>query len=151
MVLPLLLGVVILVAFAASFVTVGRQEHDPTAASLEPDIAGKPTAQVLTSAGRGFMTPGVEGSLLFVRLVAPDGEVVMDTQFAWPADSRTVPAGSYRVAAYFRVCTGNCGNLSEGELPLCDVEVDLAPGGSLELLIRSTPGNFGLGCGMRAS
>ena len=36
-------------------------------------------------------------------------------------------------------------------LPLCDVEVDLAPGGSLELLVRSTPGNFGLGCGMRVS
>ena len=85
-----------------------------------------------TYAKPGSMTPGLEGSVLFVRLTDPGGVVVLDAEFEWPEASRSVPAGTYDASAYFRVCGGNCGNLDPGEMTICTSDdITLAAGDTL--------------------
>lgn len=109
------------VAFVLLFLgpTPGPFDRDPDAPHLEPPITLN-GATIETSAAPGSITPGVEGSLLFVRLRAPDGTIIMDTEFDWPHDERKVPPGTYGFKAYFRGCDGNCGNLSRYESRLCN-------------------------------
>ena len=99
---------------------------DPDAANIVPRT-GFDAATVVTTAPPNSIPPGVEGSVLFIRLVDRDGDVVLDRPFAWPSDKQSVPSGDYTLVAYWRVCDGNCGNLS-GESPICEGEVTLAAG-----------------------
>lgn len=99
---------------------------DSDAANVVPRT-GADAASVVTSAPADSRTPGVEGSILFIRLVAPDGTVVLDRPFDWPTDEQRVPPGNYGLSGYWRTCSGNCGSL-DPEAPFCDANVTLAPG-----------------------
>ena len=87
-------------------------------------------------------TPGVEGAVLFVRLVDDGGTMMLDRPFDWPADEQRVPAGSYDLTAYWRTCSGNCGQLDD-EDRFCERDVTVAAGGRIRVSI--TPGNLAPG------
>lgn len=98
---------------------------DPDAANIVPNTApGAP--RIITRAPPNSLTPGVEGSILFVRLIGPDGAIVLDRAFDWPSDEQAVPPGEYRLVAYWRVCNGTCANLSGESEPVCEEAVSLA-------------------------
>lgn len=101
--------------------SVNRLRLDPDAAHIVPP-AGSSPATVVTTAPADSRTPGMEGSILFIRLTAPDGKIVLDRPFAWPTDKQPVPRGEYTLLAYFRGCDGNCGVLS-AESPICDGQI----------------------------
>ena len=86
--------------------------------------------------------PGVEGAVLFVRMVDDDGMTVLDRQFDWPADEQRISPGSYDLTAYWRTCSGNCGQL-DGEDRFCEHDVTVAAGGRIRVSI--TPGNLAPG------
>jgi hypothetical protein len=112
-----------LVATSCGFGAYGPWELDPDAANIVP-ITGPDAASVVTAAPPDSMTPGVEGSVLFIRLIDPAGTTVLDRPFEWPSDEQSVPPGDYTLTAYWRGCNGNCGNLSS-ESPICQGEVSL--------------------------
>ncbi len=106
---------------------------DPTAPHIEPWV-GHDGALLRTSAPDGSLTPGIEGSVLFVRLLDSDGETVMDTYFQWPTDEKDIPAGSYSLVGYWSGCSGNCGNLG-GEAPFCYEQIDVSPGDRVNVAV----------------
>jgi hypothetical protein len=68
-------------------------------------------AAVETVAGNNESPPGVEGSILYVRLIEPGGSTVLDRSFDWVSDRQPIPPGEYNVVVSYRVCDGNCSNL----------------------------------------
>ena len=101
---------------------------DPDAARIVP-AAGPDPATVATTADADSAMLGTEGSVLFIRLRSPDGEIVLDRAFAWPSDEQLVPPGEYTITAYSRGCDGNCGKLSDESPPVCEANVDLVADG----------------------
>ena len=99
---------------------------DPDAANVVPRT-GNDAASVVTSAAADSRPPGVEGSVLFIRLTAPDGTIVLDRPFDWPSDAQNVPPGDYALTAYWRACGGNCSNL-DPESEFCAHNVSLGAG-----------------------
>lgn len=95
--------------------------------------AGVGGPEIRTTTPDGAMFPGVEGSVLFVRLVKPDGETILDRPFAWPSDRQRVPAGTYMMSAYFRTCVGNCGNLDVEGGAFCEEDLVLGPSVTVEI------------------
>jgi len=114
--------------------SVGIGTIDPSAPRVVPAV-GPDAALVQTTGAADAMTPGVEGSVLFVRLVAPGGGVVLDRPSAWPSDRERVPPGEYAMTVYFRGCNGNCGML-EGEDRFCIHDITLAPNDRLEVHVE---------------
>lgn len=114
---------------------------DPSAANVVP--AGGPNpATLVTTAPPDTMSPGVEGSVLFIRLVDGANRTILDRPFDWPGDRQAFPPGSYTLIAYWRGCDGNCGNLS-GESPFCRRPLEAAPGARITVTIL--PGNLAPG------
>ena len=111
---------------------------DPSAPRVVPDV-GDDAAVVATFAAEDSLTPGVEGSVLFVRLTDPGGMLVLDRPFEWPRDEQLVPPGDYTMLVYFRGCNGNCSMLS-GEFPVCEHEITLNAGDRLGIGVE--PSNF---------
>ena len=96
---------------------------DPDAANVVPRT-GDDAASVVTSAAADSRPPGVAGSILFIRLTARDGKIVLDRPFDWPSDAQDVPPGDYALTAYWRACGGNCSNL-DPESEFCAHSVSL--------------------------
>ena len=97
---------------------------DPSAAHIVPRT-GNDAAVLETTAAADAMLPGVEGSVLFVRLVDAEGTTILDRAFAWPSDRQHIPPGAYGLTVYWRGCVGNCGNL-DPESPFCTDEIAVA-------------------------
>jgi len=94
---------------------------DPSAANVAPKV-GPDHAMLETSVAPDTLPPGIEGAVLFVRLVDAAGTTVLDRPFAWPADARAVRPGNYALTAYFRGCDGSCTQLS-GESDFCQADL----------------------------
>jgi hypothetical protein len=120
-------------------------EIDPTAPRVVPQV-GDDAAVIETSAPEDFLTPGVEGSVLFVRLTDPAGALVLDRPFDWPRDQQRVPPGDYTMLLYFRGCEGNCSRLSREDDPFCEHEISLAADDRLRIAIESRDLGPGLTC-----
>jgi len=65
---------------------------------------------------------GIEGYVVFGKLVAQDGSVVMDMRIPNEGLGVSVPSGTYAFSAYYRNCDANCGYLDPPE-PLCSMDV----------------------------
>lgn len=104
---------------------------DPDAANIVP-IVGLDAARITVSSPPDTHPPGVEGSVLFVRLTDIHGGRILDRPFSWSSDEQPVPPGDYHVTVYMRVCDANCGNLDpEGEI--CRIDAKLQPRGTLAI------------------
>ena len=106
---------------------------DLTAANVVPWVLFD-SAVIETTASDDAMTPGVEGSVLFVRMVDDGGATVLDRPFDWPADEQRILAGRYDLTVYWRGCSGNCGQL-DGEDRFCEHDVTVAAGGRIRVAI----------------
>lgn len=109
---------------------------DSTAANVVPWVLFD-GAVIETTGSRDAMTPGVEGSVLFVRLVDDGGTMVLDRPFDWPADEQRISPGRYDLTAYWRTCVGNCSNL-DGEDRFCEHDVTVAAGGRIRVGITTS-------------
>lgn len=69
---------------------------------------------------------GIEGYVVFGRLKAQDGTIVMDMRIPNEGIDVTVPGGTYAFTAYYRNCDGNCGFLDPPE-NLCATDVTTVP------------------------
>jgi len=107
---------------------------DASAAHVEPWV-GHHGAVLETTVPEGSRPMGVEGSVLFFRLLNEHGRTVMDTFFQWPRDAKEIPAGHFSLVGYWRGCNGNCGNLSAPSAPFCRGELDVAPGDVISVLV----------------
>jgi len=138
-------AVLVAIGLGAAFGSVvrfrGGQPLDSTAANVVPWVLFD-GAVIETSGSGDAMTPGVEGSVLFVRMVDDGGTTVLDRPFDWPADEQPISAGRYDLTVYWRGCNGNCGQL-EGEDRFCDHDVTVATGGRIRVAI--TPSNLAPG------
>ena len=106
---------------------------DSTAANVVPWVLFD--GAVIETTGSGdAMTPGVEGSVLFVRMVDDDGTTVLDRPFEWPADEQRISPGRYDLTVYWRACSGNCGQL-DGEDRFCEHDETVAAGGRIRVAI----------------
>lgn len=114
---------------------------DPTAAHLEPR-AGRDAARLETIGSSENLTPGIEGAVLFVRLMDDTKTTIMDTYFRWPTDGKAIPAGRYQLSAYWRPCDGNCG-LLDAPIPFCHDRFEVEPSGRVE--VRLVAGQFANG------
>lgn len=114
---------------------------DPGAAHLEPN-AGHDAARLRTIGSAEYLTPGLEGAVLFIRLVDAAGDTIMDTYFRWPTDGKSIPPGRYLLSTYWRTCEGNCGAL-DPPMPFCSGRFEVAPRGRVE--VRLTPGQLASG------
>jgi hypothetical protein len=134
---PFLLIVLGLAATACGRTYFG-EPLDPTAADVVP-AAGVDAAVLETGAPADSMTPGIEGAVLFVRLVDQQQRLILDRPFQWPSDRQPIPPGAYHLTAYWRGCDGNCGNLSAEAPPFCVADVVAAPRGrvAVEITPRS--------------
>ena len=95
---------------------------------------------------------GIEGSLLFFKATAGDGEVVYDARIDGVGDFILLPAGEYTFEPYYRSCSGSCQRPS-GPQPFCKVEATLRPDRGYWLTVsvenercrlRAIPGGGGL-------
>lgn len=114
----------------------GRFALDSTAANVVPWVLFD-GAVIETTASDDAMTPGVEGSVLFVRMVHDGGTTVLDRPFDWPADEQRISPGRYDLTAYWRTCVGNCSNL-DGEDRFCEHDVTVAAGGRIRVGISTS-------------
>jgi hypothetical protein len=80
--------------------------------------------------------PGVEGAVLFVRMVDDDSMTVLDRPFDWPSDAQRISPGRYDLTVYWRTCSGNCGQL-DGEDRFCERDIAVAAGGRIRVSITS--------------
>lgn len=111
---------------------------DPTAANTVPFVLFD-TATIETEGSEDAILPGVEGSVLFARLVDENGATVLDRPFEWPSDRQPIPPGSYALTVYWRTCVGNCGRL-DGESAFCEQDVIVPAGGRIHVFV--TPRNL---------
>ena len=110
---------------------------DPSAANVMPK-SGADHAMLETSVPPDMMPPGIEGAVLFVRLVDSQQRTILDRPFQWPTDSQAIPPGPYALTAYWRVCDGSCSYL-DAEGDFCQVDVVAAPGGLVKVdIVRTT-------------
>ena len=98
---------------------------DATAANIVPFVIFD-AAVIETSGAEDAMWPGLEGAVLFVRLVDERGVTVVDRPIDWPSDRQPVPPGDYALTAYFRTCSGNC-SILDGEDRFCEHDLVLSP------------------------
>ena len=112
---------------------------DPDAARIVP-ATGPDAATVATTAEPDSRMPGLEGSVLFIRLTSPDGGIVLDRPFEWPSDEQFVPPGDYTITAYMRGCNGNCEKLSGESPPICEGNVHL--GAEDRVVVHVIPRDF---------
>ncbi len=106
---------------------------DPSAANVVPN-SGADHATLETSVPPNTLAPGLEGAVLFVRLVDPQGQTALDRPFEWPADSQAIPPGSYALTTYWRGCDGSCSRLS-AESDFCQADVVAAPGSTIKVKV----------------
>jgi len=109
---------------------------DPSAANVVP-WSGGDHAMLETSVPPNTLPPGIEGAVLFLRLVDPQRQTILDRPFQWPADSQAIPPGRYALTAYWRGCNGNCWYLSQ-ESDFCQKDVVAAPGSTIR--VKVVPG-----------
>ena len=114
---------------------------DPTAANTVPFVLFD-TATIETEGSEDAILPGVEGSVLFARLVDQDGATVLDRPFEWPSDRQPIPPGQYSLTVYWRTCVGNCGRLDH-ESPFCQHDVSVPTGERIHVSV--TPRNLAPG------
>ena len=117
---------------------------DPSAANVVPFV-GLDSAIIETVGAEEGLTPGVEGSVLFVRLVSPEGSTVLDRPFEWPADQQRISPGQYALNVYWRGCNGNCGDLSD-ENSFCEEGVSVASGGRIRVTVTPSQLSPGSQC-----
>jgi hypothetical protein len=122
---------------------------DGSAPNVVPHALTASAATISTSVPTDFMAPGIEGSVLFLRLTNGDGTVILDRPFGWGGDAQRVPPGSYLLDAYMRVCDGNCGHLDAAGAPFCSQEVTLAARAQLVVSISGGSLAPGLTCSTR--
>lgn len=146
-ILPGLAAVVIALTACRSYF---GEPLDPSAPNVVPHALTASAATITTSVPKGFLSPGVEGSVLFLRLTDGDANVILDRPFGWGGDSQHVPPGSYRLDAYARGCDGNCGRLSAPSPPFCTQEITLAA--QAQLVVDISGGSLapGLTCTIRS-
>jgi hypothetical protein len=120
---------------------MGGELLDPTAANTVPFVLFD-TATIETEGSEDAILPGVEGSVLFARLVHQNGATVLDRPFEWPSDKQAIPPGRYALTVYWRTCVGNCGRL-DGESPFCKQDVSVPAGGRIHVFV--TPRNLAPG------
>jgi hypothetical protein len=106
---------------------------DPTAADVVPFVAFDAAVVETVAAGNG-RTPGIEGSVLFVRMVSDVGATVLDRPFDWPTDQQRISPGRYALTVYWRTCSGNCGHL-DPENRFCEQNVSVSAGGRIRVLV----------------
>jgi hypothetical protein len=106
---------------------------DPTAANIVPIVLFD-TATVETEGSDGAILPGVEGSVLFVRLMDEKNTTVLDRPFEWPSDQQRISPGRYALSVYWRGCVGNCGQL-DGEDRFCEQDVSVSAGGRIRVFV----------------
>jgi len=83
-------------------------------------------APLLRIEASGNAPIGIEGTLFFVRAVAPSGTVILEREWDWPSMQQEVPPGAYQVTAYARVCDGSCDYLDPPGFS-CTVDVLAQP------------------------
>lgn len=109
------------------------QPLDPDAANVVPG-AGPDAATIEATTPKDFLAPGIEGAVLFIRLVDADGRTVLDRPFEFRNDRQRIPPGTYQLTGYWRVCDANCGNLgAEGRF--CQASVTAAPRARLVMAV----------------
>lgn len=106
---------------------------DPTAANIVPFVLFD-TATIETEGSEGAILPGVEGSVLFVRLVDEDGATVLDRPFEWPTDRQPIAPGRYALTVYWRGCVANCGRL-DNEDRFCEQDVSVTAGRRIHVFV----------------
>jgi hypothetical protein len=111
------------------------QQLDPDAPSVVP-LPGPDAAVLATQVDPpDAIPPGVEGSVLFIRLTDPAGHRILDRPFTWSKDEQRIPPGTYALSAYLMVCDANCGNL-DGESPaFCKADITALPGRRIEVTV----------------
>jgi hypothetical protein len=103
-----------------------------------PEAGAEPAAGLVVREELPPMPLHVEGSLSFLRVDGPGGEVVFDgpatdgmqVRGRDPLLERSLPAGEYRIVSHQRPCQGNCSYL-DPPTDRCERTVRLEPGATL--------------------
>jgi hypothetical protein len=125
-------GVQICEQYDASPIPPGYDENgcwsSPDYFARPPEVipeVGK-AAPLLRIEASGNAPIGIEGTLFFVRAVAPSGTVILEREWDWPSMEQAVPPGAYQLTAYARICDGNCGMLDPPAFS-CTIDVLAQP------------------------
>ena len=81
------------------------------------------------------MLLGIEGALGFIRSLAPDGALQLDTIISLDADTVEVPTGEQTLVVYYRTCSGSC-SLLGGPTDFCVVDATIEEGARYEMRVE---------------
>ena len=78
---------------------------------------------------------GIEGAIGFIRSLAPDGTLQLDTIVSFEGDTVDVPIGEQTLVVYYRTCGGFCSHL-DGPTDFCVVDAEIEEGGAYEMTVK---------------
>jgi hypothetical protein len=107
------------------------------AGAAGPSPSPKPGTIAVTQKRSGPLF--VEGSVGYAKLT-PTGaaKALFEVQIPEGGLTKSVPAGTYRLFSYQRICTGNCGHLGPPSIT-CSGPVRVSSGGKVEVTVNLDP------------
>ena len=81
------------------------------------------------------MMLGIEGAIAFIRSLAPDATLQLDTIISFEDDTVDVPIGEQTLVVYYRTCDGNCSLLSRPQ-DFCFVDAEIEKGARYDLTVK---------------